>query len=90
MSLTTAIHTAVCLAYLKRFVKTGITGFFSDYLETSKLKAQQKLQVQPTIKVQDPKIRKCQCCKTGNLHYFVFDQRGPPASFLGSQNQFTK
>jgi hypothetical protein len=27
---------------------------------------------------------KCPCCKTGNLHRIaVFDQRGPPAWYLG-------
>jgi hypothetical protein len=29
-------------------------------------------------------IPKCPCCKTGNLHRIaVFDQRGPPAWYLG-------
>jgi hypothetical protein len=46
---------------------------------------QEKLKVQPQIKVAKvSKIRKCQCCKTGNLHtILVFDQRGPPACYLG-------
>ena len=32
----------------------------------------------------ESKIRKCQCCKTGNLHtILIFDKRGPPAWYLG-------
>jgi len=74
----------------KRFVKIRHYGFLSSTWKRQKLKLlQQKLQVQPVIKVAAAsKIRKCQCCKTGNLHtILVFDQRGPPASFLGNSQK---
>jgi hypothetical protein len=47
------------------------------------------LQLQPQIKVaKESKIRKCQCCKTGNLHtILLFDQRGPPAWYLGGSQK---
>ena len=33
---------------------------------------------------EQPFLPKCPCCKTGNLHRIaVFDQRGPPAWYLG-------
>jgi hypothetical protein len=74
----------------KRFVKIRHYGFLSSTWKRQKLKLlQQKLQVQPVIKVAaGSKIRKCQCCKTGNLHtILVFDQRGPPVSFLGNSQK---
>jgi hypothetical protein len=36
----------------------------------------------------ESKIRKCQCCKTGNVHILlVFDQRETPEWFLGSSQK---
>jgi hypothetical protein len=70
----------------KRFVKIRHYGFLSSNWKRQKLKdLQRKLNVQPTVKpAKESKIRKCQCCKTGNLHtILVFDTRGPPAWFLG-------
>ncbi|AWG22140.1 hypothetical protein FFWV33_11770 [Flavobacterium faecale] len=50
---------------------------------------QEKLKVKPQIKVaKESKIRKSQCCKTGNLHtILLFDQRGPPVWYLGSSHK---
>ena len=70
----------------KGFVKIRHYGFLSSNWKRGKLKVlQEKLKVQPQIKVaKESKIRKCQCCKTGNLHtILIFDQRGPPAWYLG-------
>jgi hypothetical protein len=70
----------------KGFVKIRHYGFLSSNWKREKLKIlQEKLKVKPQIKVaKESKIRKCQCCKTGNLHtILVFDQRGPPACYLG-------
>jgi hypothetical protein len=50
---------------------------------------QEKLQVKVLEKAErKPFLPKCPCCKKGNLHRIaVFDQRGPPAWYLGgSQN----
>jgi hypothetical protein len=70
----------------KRFVKIRHYGFLSSTWKRPKLKdLQRKLNVQLVAKPnKEPKIRKCQCCKTGNLHtILVFDTRGPPAWYLG-------
>jgi hypothetical protein len=70
----------------KGFVKIRHYGFLSSNWKREKLKIlQEKLKVKPQIKVaKESKIRKCQCCKTGNLHtILVFDQRRPPACYLG-------
>lgn len=74
----------------KRFVKIRHYGFLSSTWKRQKLKLlQEKLQVKVLEKT-DKKLNlpKCPCCKTGNLHRIaVFDQRGPPAWYLGgSQN----
>jgi hypothetical protein len=74
----------------KRFVKIRHYGFLSSNWKRGKLKVlQEKLKVQPKIKVtKESKIRKCQCCKTGNLHRIVvFDQRGSPAWYLGDSQK---
>ena len=77
----------------KRFVKIRHYGFLSSSWKRQKLKLlQEKLQVKVLEKVEKkPFIQKCLCCKTGNLHRIaVFDQRGPPAWYLGnSQNSST-
>lgn len=74
----------------KRFVKIRHYGFLSSTWKRGKLKLlQEKLQVKVLEKAEKkPFLPKCPCCKTGNLHRIaVFDQRGPPAWYLGnSQN----
>jgi hypothetical protein len=74
----------------KRFVKIRHYGFLSSTWKRGKLKfLQEKLQVKVLEKAEKKVILpKCPCCKTGNLHPIaVFDQRGPPAWYLGgSQN----
>ena len=74
----------------KRFVKIRHYGFLSSTWKRQKLKLlQAKLKVHPFVKpAKESKIRKCQCCKTGNLHtILVFDQRGPPAWYLGGSQK---
>ena len=74
----------------KRFVKIRHYGFLSSTWKRQKLKfLQEKLKVLAFVKpVKESKIRKCQCCKTGNLHtILVFDQRGPPAWYLGGSQK---
>ena len=71
----------------KRFVKIRHYGFLSSTCKRQKLKdLQRQLKVQLIEKPnKEAKIRKCQCCKTGNLHtILVFDTRGPPKWFLGT------
>jgi hypothetical protein len=74
----------------KRFVKIRHYGFLSSTWKRQKLKLlQEKLQVKVLEKREKKTyMPKCPCCKTGNLHHIaVFDQRGPPAWYLGgSQN----
>lgn len=64
--------------------------FLSSTWKRQKLKVlQEKLHVKVLEKAErKPFLPKCLCCKTGNLHrIFIFDQRGPPAWYLGdSQN----
>ncbi|WP_175547715.1 transposase, partial [Flavobacterium xanthum] len=70
----------------KRFVKIRHYGFLSSTWKREKLKVlQEKLQVKVLEKIEKkPFLPKCPCCKTGNLHRIaVFDQRGPPAWYLG-------
>lgn len=70
----------------KRFVKIRHYGFLSSTWKREKLKVlQEKLKVKLLKKVEKkPFLPKCPCCKTGNLHRIaVFDQRGPPAWYLG-------
>jgi hypothetical protein len=70
----------------KRFVKIRHYGFLSSTWKRQKLKLlQEKLQVKVLEKAEKkPFLPKCPCCKTGNLHRIaVFDQRGPPAWYLG-------
>jgi hypothetical protein len=69
-----------------RFVKIRHYGFLSSTWKRGKLKIlQEKLQVKVLEKREKkPFLPKCSCCKTGNLHWIaVFDQRGPPAWYLG-------
>jgi len=70
----------------KRFIKIRHYGFLSSTWKRQKLKLlQQKLQVKLLEKREKkPFLPKCSCCKTGNLQTIaVFDQRGPPAWYLG-------
>ena len=67
-------------------VKIRHYGFLSSTWKRKKLKLlQEKLKVKVFEKVEKkPFLPKCPCCKTGNLHRIaVFDQRGPPAWYLG-------
>ena len=68
-------------------VKIRHYGFLSSTWKRKKLKLlQEKLKVKVLEKVEKKSfLPKCSCCKTGNLHRIaVFDQRGPPAWYLGS------
>ena len=70
----------------KRFVKIRHYGFLSSTWKREKLKLLQEKLQQKVLEKQDKKpfLPKCPCCKTGNLHRIaVFDQRGPPAWYLG-------
>ncbi len=71
----------------KRFVKIRHYGFLSSNWKRQKLKLlQEKFKVKVLEKAEKKAFMpKCPCCKTGNLHRIaVFDQRGPPAWYLGS------
>ena len=74
----------------KRFVKIRHYGFLSSTWKRKKLKLLQvKLMVVLSQKQENKQsFRKCNCCKTGNLHTIVvFDERGPPKFYIGnSQN----
>jgi hypothetical protein len=72
-----------------RGVKIRHYGFLSSTWKREKLKVlQEKLQIKVLEKVAKKAfLPKCPCCKTGNLHRIaVFDQRGPPAWYLGSSH----
>lgn len=74
----------------KRFVKIRHYGFLSSTWKRQKLQLlQEKLQVKVLEKQEKkPFFSKCSCCKTGNLHRIaVFDQRGPPAWYLGGSQK---
>lgn len=70
----------------KRFVKIRHYGFLSSTWKRQKLrKVQLKMNVVlAEITESNQKIRKCACCKKGNLVTItVFDKRGPPTSCFG-------
>lgn len=70
----------------KRFVKIRHYGFLSSTWKRNKLKLlQEKMGVEAIEEVQKSTIiRKCSCCKVGNLRtILVFDKRGPPVEYLG-------
>jgi hypothetical protein len=76
----------------KRFVKIRHYGFLSSTWKRKKLKLlQEKLRVKVLERVEKkPFLPKCPCCKTGNLHRIaVFDQRGPPAWYLGDSQSLS-
>jgi hypothetical protein len=65
-------------------------GFLSSTWKQERLKIlQEKLQIKVLEKVEKKAfLPKCPCCKTGNLHRIaVFDQRGPPACYLGGSQK---
>jgi Putative transposase len=71
----------------KRFVKIRHYGFLSSTWKRQKLKiVQLKLNVVlAEITESNQNIRKCACCKKGNLMTItVFDKRGPPPSYFGA------
>ena len=76
----------------KGFVKIRHYGFLSSTWKRDKLKLlQESLGVRRLQKLQKkPFLPKCPCCKIGSLHPIaVFDNRGPPAWYIGaSQNRF--
>lgn len=70
----------------KRFVKIRHYGFLSSTWKRKKLKRLQikLLVILPKKKEEGQLYRKCSCCKIGNLRTIaVFDQRGPPACYIG-------
>jgi hypothetical protein len=71
----------------KRFVKMRHYGFLSSTWKRKKLKdLQQRMQtkIRPKEEKQKLSLRKCPCCKTGNLiTLLTFDKRGPPAQYMG-------
>jgi hypothetical protein len=79
-----------CLTSSVRPLGSGVKiwhyGFLSSTWKRQKLKLlQEKLKVKVLEKAEKKVFMpKCPCCKTGNLHRIaVFDQRGPPAWYLG-------
>jgi hypothetical protein len=77
----------------KRFVKIRHYGILSSTWKREKLSLlQQRLGVQRKPNVpRKVSLPKCPCCKTGTLYTILtFDQRGPPAAYLGdSQNKLS-
>ena len=70
----------------KRFVKIKHYVFLSSTWKRKKLQdLQKKMNFTPVAReTKAVAIRKCQCCKVGNLHtILIFDKRGPPAWYLG-------
>ena len=70
----------------KRFVKIRHYGFLSSTWKREKLKLLQEKLAVKVLEKREKKLflPKCPCCKMGNLHRIaVFDQRGPPAWYLG-------
>lgn len=68
----------------KRFVRIRHYGILSSSWKRGKLQhLQQQLQVERPATTIKTLIRKCPCCKTGNLVTIeVFDRRGPPEAYL--------
>ena len=74
----------------KRFVKIRHYGFLSSTWKRQKLQdLQKKMNFTPIAReTKAASMRKCQCCKVGNLHtILIFDTRGPPAWYLGSSQK---
>jgi hypothetical protein len=77
----------------KGFVKIRHFGILSSTWKREKLgKLQAEMQVKPIAKREKtPAIRRCPCCKRGQLRTIcVFDYRGPPLAYIGvRQNSLT-
>ena len=68
----------------KRFVKIRHYGILSSSWKRGKLQGlQESLKVERSVFVPQTMLRKCRCCKKGNLVTIaIFGQRGPPQDFL--------
>jgi hypothetical protein len=68
----------------ERFIRIRHYGILSSTWKRKKLPAlRQQLKVRPIVKELKTHLRKCPCCKTGNLITIeTFDKRGPPAKYL--------
>ena len=68
----------------ERFIRIRHYGILSSTWKRKKLPAlRQQLKVKPIVKELKTCLRKCPCCKTGNLITIeTFDKRGPPAKYL--------
>lgn len=68
----------------ERFIRIRHYGILSSTWKRKKLPAlRQQLKVKPTTRELKTRLRKCPCCKTGNLITIeTFDKRGPPAKYL--------
>ena len=68
----------------KRFVRIRHYGILSSSWKRGKLQdLQESLKVKRTVFVPQTLLRKCRCCKEGNLVTIaLFDGRGPPQDFL--------
>ncbi len=68
----------------KRFVRIRHYGILSSSWKRGKLQdLQESLKVERSVFVPQTMLRKCRCCKKGNLVAIaIFGQRGPPQDFL--------
>ena len=68
----------------KRFVRIRHYGILSSSWKRGKLQGlQESLKVERSVFVPQTMLRKCRCCKKGNLVTIaIFGQRGPPQDFL--------
>nr|WP_133438590.1 transposase [Chryseobacterium salivictor] len=68
----------------RRFVRIRHYGILSSSWKRGKLQDLQKsLKVKRTVFAPETLLRKCRCCKEGNLVTItIFGQRGPPQDFL--------
>jgi len=68
----------------ERFVRIRHYGILSSTWKRKKLPAlRQQLKVKPISRELKTCLRKCPCCKTGNLITIeTFDKRGPPAKYF--------
>ena len=72
----------------RRFVRIRHYGILSSSWKRGKLQdLQESLEVKRTVFVPQTLLRKCRCCKEGNLITIaLFGQRGPPQDFLAVFN----
>jgi len=68
----------------KRFVRIRHYGILSSTWKRKKLPdLRQQLKVKSIVRELKLRLRKCPCCKTGNLIMIeTFGERGPPAEYL--------